>query len=201
MLFWLAHVLRLQERKDDSAALFCEASIAASNLHDFASAGRYGLWALRMKPESEDALRLAVDGYGNMAAQAGSTPGLALLVVGKYEEHQIDRKNARGWRGILLRECDRVVDSVKLLSEITVDSPAHAWILGELAQSLLLTGPAASDRALEAADRAVALSPEDRPCYGLRLACSSSAASSIKQWNAWLKWRDSRRDWKILRSN
>jgi tetratricopeptide (TPR) repeat protein len=161
--YWLGRVLCLQDRKSEAAIVFCDAGVSAYNLVDYCSAGRYGLWALRLEPQSEPALRLVVAAY-----YEGDRLGLALLVVEKYIEKQPSNISASGWKGMLLRECGRIEDSISHLQGIEVRSAEEAWILGELVQSLLSLDRGNTTEAVAAARKAVELSPQDAALLRLK---------------------------------
>lgn len=135
---------------------YCRAGDIAWKREKYSLAGRSALRALRNEPANERALDLAVESYWRMGRDR-----LVLLIVERFLSNQPGNSHALGIKGVLLRNMGDQEGSAKALRAIPADYPYLGWVLAQLALTLSTGDGANMAEALEAAKRAVVLTPAD----------------------------------------
>lgn len=156
VLYWLGRSLLKRGQRTEAEECLCRGGTYALTVQDYPTAAKCGGRALLSNPFSVDALRLTVEAY-----RPQKRIKRAFRLVEVFLKQQPGSTQALVLRAILLRDSQRIEESLGILRSLPAGGPDREWISQELLNSLY-EGRAAVPRGelLAAADDVLTNSPE-----------------------------------------
>ena len=157
VLYWLGRSLLDQNLADntEAEAFFCRGGEYALSVGDYHTATKCGGRALRVNPSNVAGLRLAVEGF-----RGRNKSDRALQLIDTFLQNQPGSVQALVLRGVLLRDLQRLEESVEVLQSIPKDGPEHDWVIQELLNSLYEWIDAPEEDLLRAAEAVLERAPQ-----------------------------------------